>query len=79
MTAIAGGQPGDVPRQLPSGPRKFVNRDGELAVVGRLLADTAGSPARVAVCTGLPGVGKTSLVRTARERHGGPVSAGGEA
>jgi tetratricopeptide (TPR) repeat protein len=63
----------EVPHQVPAGPTRFVNRDDELAVVAAQFR-TAG--ARIVVCTGLPGVGKTALVRKAVERHPGAFPGG---
>ncbi|TDV44278.1 NB-ARC domain-containing protein [Actinophytocola oryzae] len=59
----------EVPHQLAPWPGRFVNRERELAVVSGLVAGEGRSGTRIAVFTGLPGVGKTVLVRKAVERH----------
>lgn len=64
----ASGAAGEVPRQVPSGPLRFVNREVELAAVSELVADRMANGSRIAVCTGLPGVGKSALVRKAVEQ-----------
>jgi hypothetical protein len=52
-----------VPRQLPARTRRFVGRDRQLHALDRQAEageHTAG-PSRVAVVTGMPGIGKTAL------------------
>jgi tetratricopeptide (TPR) repeat protein len=62
------------PRQLPGGIRGFVNRHAELAQLDDIAADHQQEPfvSAVAVITGTPGVGKTSLAlhwaHSARQR-----------
>lgn len=63
---------GEQPHQVPAGPRRFVNRERELATVGELVGAGA-----ITVLSGLPGVGKTSLVRKSVEQLRGSL-AGGE-
>jgi hypothetical protein len=60
---------GEVPHQVPPGPVRFVNCDAEIAVVAGMLAEREPSAPRIAVCTGLPGVGKSALVRKVVEDH----------
>lgn len=51
-----------VPRSLPSGPMKFVNRDKELTRLDELMERAESSPGPlVAVLGGLPGVGKSAV------------------
>ncbi len=52
-------QADEVPRQLPLGAGGFVGREADLAALDRLL--TGSSDTRVAVLTGMPGVGKTAV------------------
>ncbi len=56
-------RPSIVPRQLPAAPRNFVERQRELDVLARLLAETGGEPGGVVVSaiSGMAGVGKTAL------------------
>lgn len=68
---------GEVPHQVSPWPGRFVNRERELAVVAELLGDRGQGRTRIAVFTGLPGVGKTVLARKAVERAFG-VFPGGE-
>lgn len=53
-----------VPREVPLGPRVFVNRQPDFAWMSGF---GAGGP-RVRVCAGLPGVGKTAFVRRCVEQ-----------
>src|SRR5450756_1598622 len=46
-----------LPRQLPAGPARLVDRAGELGMLDGLLAGTARGPL-LAVITGAPGMGK---------------------
>jgi hypothetical protein len=55
---------------------RFVNREVELAAVARMVAGHAAGPSRIAVCTGLPGVGKSALVRKVVEEHRGAFPGG---
>ena len=59
-----------VPRLLPRAPRRFVNRETELAVLDELSkrADADGA-SLVAVVGGLRGVGKSALGRRWAQRH----------
>ncbi|RZS36607.1 NB-ARC domain-containing protein [Herbihabitans rhizosphaerae] len=57
---------GEVPRQVPPGPRVFVNRESELTRVDHLL-DGARNQTSTIVLAGLPGTGKTSLAHKAVE------------
>lgn len=66
---IADGAERVVPRHVPPALARFVNREAELARVSALLGAGGGAPATVVV-TGLPGVGKSSLVRQAVHRVG---------
>jgi DNA-binding SARP family transcriptional activator/transcriptional regulator with XRE-family HTH domain/tetratricopeptide (TPR) repeat protein len=52
-----------VPRQLPTGPRSFVGRAGELAVLSALAEWDLGRASGVAIAalTGMAGIGKTAL------------------
>ncbi|KAA5830500.1 tetratricopeptide repeat protein [Saccharopolyspora hirsuta] len=61
------GEPEVVPHQVPVLTGEFVNRTRELGRAGELLDPTAGS-VRIAVFTGLPGVGKTAVVQQAVAR-----------
>lgn len=65
----------EVPRQVPVGPRRFVNRGDQLAAIGRLVEAAEDGP-RVAVLSGPPGVGKTVLVLTAVSGRRGRWSGG---
>ena len=49
-----------LPRQLPAGPARLVDRAGELSLLDGLLAGTARGPLLV-VITGAPGMGKTAV------------------
>jgi hypothetical protein len=49
-----------LPRQLPAGPGRLVDRAGELGMLDGLLAGTARGPLLV-VITGAPGMGKTAV------------------
>jgi tetratricopeptide (TPR) repeat protein len=49
-----------LPRQLPAGPARLVDRAGELGMLDGLLASTARGPLLV-VITGAPGMGKTAM------------------
>jgi tetratricopeptide (TPR) repeat protein len=61
--AAAGAAAAQVPHQLPAHPPHFVGRDGELAQLTQLLADTAadGDSTVILAIDGTAGVGKTSL------------------
>lgn len=67
---------GEVPHQLAPWPGRFVNRERELAVVSGLVDGGSRPGTRIAVFTGLPGVGKTMLVRKAVEQHRGAFPGG---
>ncbi|MGH3587312.1 MAG: ATP-binding protein, partial [Pseudonocardia sp.] len=67
---------GEVPHQVAPWTGRFVNREQELEIVSRLVGDQAGAGTRIAVFTGLPGVGKTLLVRKAVEQHRGAFPGG---
>ncbi|WP_433662565.1 hypothetical protein ACQPW1_10675 [Nocardia sp. CA-128927] len=53
-----------VPHEVPLGPGVFVNREPDFQWVDGFWSGTA----RVDVCTGLPGVGKTAFVRRSVEK-----------
>jgi tetratricopeptide (TPR) repeat protein len=67
---------GEIPHQLAPWAGRFVNRERELAVVSGLVGGGSQPGTRIAVFTGLPGVGKTVLVRKAVERHRGAFPGG---
>lgn len=50
-----------VPRELPAGDSMFLARESELAGLDELLAADDAAPAKVAVVSGMAGVGKTAL------------------
>jgi tetratricopeptide (TPR) repeat protein len=52
-----------VPCEVPLGPRVFVNRLTESARLDEVISADGAGRVSVTVCTGLPGVGKTALVR----------------
>jgi tetratricopeptide (TPR) repeat protein len=56
-----------VPHEVPLGPRVFVNRVPDFARMDEFWQRRDGS-ARVGVCSGLPGVGKTAFVRRCVQR-----------
>jgi tetratricopeptide (TPR) repeat protein len=60
---------GAVPHQVSPWTGRFVNREDELAAVDRLVTVESPAVPRIAVFTGLPGVGKTLLTRKVAERH----------
>ena len=60
--AVASGKPLNSP--------KVVGRDGELARIDTLLADAAAGRGGALIVEGAPGVGKTTLLETARSRAG---------
>jgi len=51
------------PRQVPPPPADFVNREAELSRLSKALLGGADDRRHLAVVTGLPGVGKTAMVR----------------
>ena len=60
-----------IPQQLPPAPAGFLNRDEEVGILDDLLSESiqAVSPRTfIAVITGMPGVGKTSLALSWAER-----------
>ncbi|MHA7958452.1 hypothetical protein ACX9I7_11925 [Streptomyces sp. L500] len=67
--------PVTVPHQVPPSTPRFVNRVDELADMDGWLDPDAGGPPRIAVLSGLPGVGKSTTARrwaeTARGRYPG--------
>ncbi|MER7013532.1 tetratricopeptide repeat protein [Saccharopolyspora sp. NPDC000359] len=73
--SVNSAEPEVVPHQVPVLTGEFVNRTRELGRAGELLDPTAGS-VRVAVFTGLPGVGKTAVVQQAVARAGGAFPGG---
>ncbi|WP_370932442.1 hypothetical protein [Amycolatopsis sp. cg13] len=76
---VLGAHPGgiEVPHQVPPTPQRFVNRAGELAKAQALLGGGDGPGTRIAVFSGLPGVGKSWLARRYVEENRG-VFPGGE-
>ncbi|MFI5783837.1 hypothetical protein [Nocardia sp. NPDC051570] len=57
-----------VPHEIPPGPPVFVNRQPDFEWEdGSWLSSRPGT-ARMGVCTGLPGVGKTAFIRRCVER-----------
>jgi tetratricopeptide (TPR) repeat protein len=53
-----------IPHEVPVSLSGFENRKRERSVVGALLKPAASGPVRIAVLTGLPGVGKTATAWT---------------
>lgn len=66
----------EVPHQVPPPSRRFVNRAVELAAAGELLGSGASRETRIAVFTGLPGVGKSWLARQLVEARRGTFPGG---
>ncbi|HET9168210.1 MAG TPA: BTAD domain-containing putative transcriptional regulator, partial [Actinospica sp.] len=66
-------KPAVTPAQIPGGTPGFTGREHELRALDTLLAAGEGGAARIAVLTGLGGVGKTALAvhwaHTARHRY----------
>lgn len=52
-----------VPHEVPAGPKVFVNRQPDFEWMAGFRSAGGSGMARVGVCTGLPGVGKTAFVR----------------
>jgi tetratricopeptide (TPR) repeat protein len=59
-----------LPRQLPSGPARLVDRAGELSMLDGLLTGTARGPL-LAVISGPPGMGKTAVALWWLHAHDG--------
>jgi len=59
--------------KAPTGPRAaaLVEREGDLAVLGALLADARGGGGRLVAIEGPAGIGKTRLLEEARAKAGG--------
>jgi tetratricopeptide (TPR) repeat protein len=74
---VTASRPPLVPRQVPPGPPRFVNREEEQTRVGSSLVATPNQPVRVTLVRGLPGVGKSALVSRLVELRGDGF-AGGE-
>ncbi|WP_051897706.1 tetratricopeptide repeat protein [Sciscionella sediminilitoris] len=64
------------PNEVPDAPETFVNREQELDELTAAVADRRAAGAKVAVCSGLPGVGKTTLVHKFVGRVGEAFSGG---
>lgn len=56
------------PRQAMASRSPFVGREREVAVLERILAETAGGSGRVAIIAGEPGIGKTRLLTEVAEQ-----------
>jgi tetratricopeptide (TPR) repeat protein len=59
-----------LPRQLPAGPARLVDRAGELSMLDGLLTGTARGPL-LAIITGPPGMGKTAVALWWLHAHDG--------
>ncbi|MFI1918316.1 hypothetical protein [Nocardia sp. NPDC020380] len=57
-----------VPHEVPLGPRVFVNRQADFEWMAGFWSGSDRGGARVGVCAGLPGVGKTAFVRRCVEQ-----------
>ncbi|MEU5696820.1 tetratricopeptide repeat protein [Actinosynnema sp. NPDC020468] len=57
-------------QQLPLGGRDIVGRTDEVAELDRLLSPSEGSSSGIVVVVGMPGIGKTELVRCWARRKG---------
>ncbi|CAM3731274.1 tetratricopeptide repeat protein [Kibdelosporangium persicum] len=61
---------GEVPREVPAAPARYVNREADLSLAGGWVVAGAGRAGTIGVVSGPPGVGKSAMVRQLVERVG---------